>query len=72
MSCLVAAVAAQNVDPKNARILKEQRFNAGDGRAGAAFATEDGVIFREETDNSGNRIGQYSYIGEDGVTYTVR
>lgn len=73
VSCVIAACAAQqNVDPKNARILKEQRFNAGDGRNGAAFATEDGHIFREETDNNGNRIGQYSYIGDDGQTYTVR
>jgi hypothetical protein len=68
------AVAQQNaaVDPKNAKILKEQRFNAGDGRAGASFATEDGVVFKEETDESGNRIGQYSYIGADGVTYNVK
>jgi len=72
LSCAVAACAAQNVDPKNAKILKEQRFNAGDGRAGAAFATEDGHIFREETAANGDRIGQYSYIGEDGQTYTVK
>jgi len=72
ISCALAACLAQNVDPKNARILKEQRFNAGDGRTGAAFATEDGVIFREESDQDGNRVGQYSYIGEDGTTYTVK
>lgn len=71
-SMILAVCLAQNVDPKNAKILKEQRFNAGDGRAGSAFATEDGVVFREETDQSGNRIGQYSYIGDDGVTYTVK
>ena len=57
---------------KDAKILKEQRFNAGDGRSGAAFATENGQIFREETDINGNRIGQYSYIGDDGQTYTVK
>jgi len=68
----VALCAAQNVDPKKAKILKEQRFNAGDGRAGSAFATEDGTIFKEEADIDGNRIGQYSYIGDDGQTYTVR
>jgi len=68
----VALCAAQNVDPKKAKILKEQRFNAGDGRAGSAFATEDGTIFKEEADADGNRIGQYSYIGDDGQTYTVR
>lgn len=72
VSCLVAVCLGQNVDPKDAKILKEQRFNAGDGRAGSAFATEDGLIFREETDAKGNRIGQYSYIGADGQTYTVK
>jgi len=71
-ACAFALCAAQNVDPKNAKILKEQRFNAGDGRAGSAFATEDGTIFKEEADVNGNRIGQYSYIGDDGQTYTVR
>jgi len=70
-----ASAQRQNLlleDPSLAKILKEQRFNAGDGRAGAAFATEDGQIFKEETDVDGNRIGQYSYIGDDGRTYTVR
>jgi len=71
-ACAFALCAAQNVDPKKAKILKEQRFNAGDGRAGSAFATEDGTIFKEEADINGNRIGQYSYIGDDGQTYTVR
>lgn len=71
-ACAFALCAAQNVDPTLAKILKEQRFNAGDGRAGSAFATEDGTIFKEETDINGNRIGQYSYIGDDGQTYKVR
>ena len=31
-SCLAAATLAQFVDPEKAKILKEQRFNAGDGR----------------------------------------
>jgi hypothetical protein len=69
---VAGAATAQNVDPKQAKILKEQRFNVGDGRAGAAFASEDGTIFREETQADGNRIGQYSYIGDDGQTYTVK
>merc|ERR1712061_29505 len=56
----------------NAKILKEQRFNAGDGRHGAAFAQEDGTVFREETTIDGERIGQYSYIDNDGKTITVR
>merc|ERR1711963_667596 len=71
-SCLVAAACGQFVDPKNAKILKEQRFNAGDGRHGAAFAQEDGTVFREETTADGERIGQYSYIDQDGKTITVR
>jgi len=72
LSCAVAACLGQVVDDKDAKILKEQRFNNGDGRAGAAFATENEIVFREESDASGNRIGQYSYIGEDGKTYTVK
>merc|ERR1711994_985992 len=70
-SCLAIAAAGQHVDPKNAKILKEQRFNAGDGRFGSAYAQEDGVVFREETGAAGERIGEYSYIGDDGQTYTV-
>jgi len=71
-SCAVAAALGQALDDRDAKILKEQRFNNGDGRAGAAFATENEILFREESDNSGNRIGQYSYIGDDGQTYTVK
>jgi len=62
----------QVVDEQDAKILKEQRFNNGDGRAGAAFATENEILFREESDEAGNRLGQYSYIGDDGKTYTVK
>merc|ERR1712029_1034219 len=72
VSCLAASVSAQSLDAKNAKILKEQRFDAGDGRFGAAFAAEDGTVFREETTSDGERIGQYSYIGQDGNTITVR
>lgn len=64
--------SGQFVDSRDAKILKEQRFNAGDGRAGAAFATEDGHVFREETDINGDRVGEYSYIGQDGKTYNVK
>merc|ERR1711955_94651 len=71
-SCLVAAAYGQFVEPKNAKILKEQRFNAGDGRHGSAFAQEDGIVYREETTADGERIGQYSYIDEAGKTITVR
>jgi hypothetical protein len=74
LTCVVVAACAQDaaVDPKNAKILKEQRFNAGDGRNGASFATEDGTVFKEESDDAGNRVGQYSYVGSDGLTYTVK
>merc|ERR1712029_813132 len=71
-SCLVATACSQFVEPKNAKILKEQRFNAGDGRHGAAFAQEDGTVFREESTADGERIGQYSYIDQEGKTITVR
>jgi len=71
-SCAVAATLGQLVEEKDAKILKEQRFNNGDGRTGAAFATENEIIFREESDADGTRIGQYSYIGSDGQTYTVK
>merc|ERR1712086_1007594 len=71
-SCLVAAACGQFVEPQNAKILKEQRFNAGDGRFGSAFAQEDGTVYREETTADGERIGQYSYIDNDGKTITVR
>jgi len=71
-SVAVAAALGQITDERDAKILKEQRFNNGDGRAGAAFATENEILFREESDESGNRLGQYSYIGDDGKTYTVK
>ena len=70
--CLIGVGLTQYVDPKQAKILKEQRFNAGDGRFGAAYAQEDGVVFREETGAGGERIGQYSYIDQDGKTITVK
>jgi len=72
--CLSAALLAKAayVDPASAKILKEQRFNSGDGRFGSAYAQEDGVIFREETGQDGERVGQYSYIDNDGKTITVK
>ena len=62
----------QLTDPSLARILQEQRFNAGAGKFGSAFAQEDGVVYREESVGDNERIGQYSYIGDDGKTYTVK
>ena len=29
-------------------------------------------MFREESSGGNNRVGQYSYVGDDGQTYTVR
>jgi len=74
LSGAVAAALGQQValDERGARIVKEQRFNNGDGRNGAAFATENEINFKEETDAEGNRIGQYSFIGEDGKTYFTK
>jgi len=71
-SAAVAAALGQVVEERDAKILKEQRFNNGDGRTGAAFATENEILFREESDAEGTRIGEYSYIGDDGQTYTVK
>merc|ERR1712082_169586 len=71
-SCIAATACGQLASPKDAKILKEQRFNAGDGRFGSAFAQEDGTVYREETTADGERVGQYSYIDNDGKTITVR
>jgi len=69
-----AAALGQHValDERDARIVKEQRFNNGDGRTGAAFATENEILFKEESDAEGTRFGQYSYIGDDGKTYFIK
>merc|ERR1712066_25120 len=80
MARIIASVAilagmsagAPQSDPSLARILQEQRFNAGAGKFGSAFAQEDGVVYREESVGNNERVGQYSYIGDDGKTYTVK
>merc|ERR1712168_1064419 len=59
-------------DPSLARILQEQRFNMGDGKFGAAYAQEDGVAFKEESTGNNERIGQYSYIDENGNNIVVK
>merc|ERR1719379_3161890 len=61
-----------NGDPSLARILQEQRFNMGDGKFGAAYAQEDGVAFKEESTGNNERIGQYSYLDENGNTIVVK
>ena len=72
-SCLQQGLAKPQIaDSSLARILQEQRFNAGAGKFGSAFAQEDGVVYREESVGNNERTGQYSYIGDDGKTYTVK
>jgi len=68
----VAAALGQTLDERDAKIIKEQRFNNGDGRTGSAFATENKISFHEESDENGNRIGQYSFIGDDGKEYITK
>merc|ERR1712038_1748212 len=70
--CGVNAAPQFNGDPSLARILQEQRFNMGDGKFGAAYAQEDGVAFKEESSGNNERIGQYSYIDENGNTIVVK
>merc|ERR1712105_269401 len=65
LACSTLAAPQFQGDSSNARILQEQRFNAGAGKFGSAFAQEDGVVYREESGGNNERIGQYSYIGDD-------
>ncbi|KAG8229197.1 hypothetical protein J437_LFUL001069 [Ladona fulva] len=71
----VGAALAQYNQPRNsgrdAAILSEARYQAGDGAFGAAYLQEDGVEFKEEADTDGNRKGSYSYVGPDGQRRTV-
>merc|ERR1712045_600770 len=46
--------------------------NMGDGKFGAAYAQEDGVAFKEESTGNNERIGQYSYLDENGNTIVVK
>jgi len=71
-SCSSLAEPQFHGDPSMAKILQEQRFNSGGGKFGSAFAQEDGVVFREESSGNNDRIGMYSYVGDDGKTYTVK
>ncbi|XP_043484360.1 early nodulin-75 [Leptopilina heterotoma] len=61
--------------PRNAAILSDTRYLSGDGTFGASYKQEDGVEFKEESDEFGNRRGSYSYIDPNGerrtVTYTA-
>ena len=44
----------------------------GDGKFGSAYAQEDGVAFKEESTGNNERIGQYSYIDENGNNIVVK
>merc|ERR1740128_574955 len=72
MACATLGAPQFTGDSSMARILQEQRFNMGDGKFGSAFAQEDGVAFKEESQGNNERIGQYSYIDENGKTITVK
>merc|ERR1712045_899208 len=72
LACSSQAAPQFNGDSSLARILQEQRFNMGDGKFGAAYAQEDGVAFKEESTGNNERIGQYSYLDENGNTIVVK
>lgn len=76
LTTLLALSASQQYkDPKHAAIISEQRYLNGNGQFGAAYTQEDGTNFKEETDDQGNRRGEYSYIDPNGevrkVTYVA-
>merc|ERR1712106_801531 len=66
------SLAQYRGDASLAKILQEQRFNAGKGAFGSAFAQEDGVVYREESKGNNERIGQYSYTAPNGKQITVK
>ncbi|XP_058789152.1 uncharacterized protein LOC131663078 [Phymastichus coffea] len=69
--CLMAVTKCQVVDSQNAAILRDMRYLQGDGTFGAAYSQEDGVEFKEESDEYGNRRGSYSYVDPTGQRRTV-
>lgn len=76
MQCLLAmlcasAMAQYNRDPKTAAIISEERYQSGNGQFGAAYTQEDGIDFKEETDEQGNRRGSYSYVDPSGQRRTI-
>jgi hypothetical protein len=72
LSALVALSATQQYkDPKHAAIISEQRYLSNNGQFGAAYTQEDGTDFKEETDEQGNRRGEYSYVDPNGQVRKV-
>lgn len=72
LTTLLALSASQQYkDPKHAAIISEQRYLNGNGQFGAAYTQEDGTDFKEETDEQGNRRGEYSYIDPNGQVRKV-
>lgn len=51
--------------------MSEARYLAVNGQFGSQYKQEDGVEFKEESDDQGNRKGSYSYIDPNGVRRTV-
>ncbi|XP_040569160.1 uncharacterized protein [Lepeophtheirus salmonis] len=74
LSLLLGALQGQQFrkDSSLAKILQEQRFNLGNGKFGHAAQLEDGTVFREESSGKNSRIGEYSYVGDDGKVYKVK
>lgn len=72
---VVLGLTSCQESPRNAAILSDSRYLSGDGTFGASYKQEDGVEFKEESDEFGNRRGSYSYIDPNGerrtVTYTA-
>merc|ERR1711872_699016 len=73
--CLVCVALGQYRQQNQAATAKITKFslsNDGSGRFGAAYAQNDGTVYKEETGPNGERKGQYSYVDQSGKTITVR
>ncbi|XP_017786813.1 PREDICTED: flexible cuticle protein 12-like [Nicrophorus vespilloides] len=80
LAALVAVALAKPLDSdKDAQILKNDFDNIGVDGYQHAYETSNGISASEEghiinagTDNEAIAVrGQFSYVGADGVTYTV-
>ncbi|XP_021207426.1 endocuticle structural protein SgAbd-6-like [Bombyx mandarina] len=76
--CLVGIVATAP-PPREVQILKYENVNSGRGSYKFGFGQSDGTRFEQEgaLKNEGQEHeslsvrGQFSWVGPDGVTYTV-